>query len=585
MAEKTELKAGTQLQNGKYTLEKKIGSGGFGITYKGVWKIEVPTPLGATTVDYHVAVKEFFFEEYCSRDIETGRVLVNSEKGQELFDKFKEKLKKEAAILLKLEHPNIVNVSEVFEENNTAYMVMEYIDGRNLKDLIGKESQYKLDDALKIIKQVGNALHYIHSHNIIHLDVKPANILIDEAGNAKLIDFGIAKQYTDGNPETQAATVATFSKGYSPIEQYAVNRKEKYGAHTDVYALGATCYHCLTGEVPIESATRLEEELVPPSRLNPQIPIHVEWAIQKAMELKYKDRFASVAEFIEALDSQQIDWSGTTQVTREGKTILQNGLEELDTLYVVAPKATSVSTSEKKTVISKVNQKKNKGEKSEILNADSQECRQEEQKQEKRKLKPVLVWSVSIAVVAILAIWAALYLIPVHLPAASNNPVQPVVTPAQPDKEAAPVVTQPKEDQTPITPEPEPSVTQPAVENKPSQQMPVAEQPKTQEKTNTQPVAPSNTVSPSAGATTAVSTKTISIQGHTYTGGVKNGKPEGKGKIIYSGNDRVSPDDVKKNMAAPGDYLEGYWHDGLLEKGILYDRSGTKKATIIIGRY
>ena len=557
MAEKTELAAGTKLQKGKYILEKKIGSGGFGITYKGVWKIEVPTPLGSTTVDYQIAVKEFFFEEYCSRDIETGRVIVNSEKGKELFEKFKEKLKKEAAILLKLEHPNIVNVSEVFEENNTAYMIMEYVDGKNLKDLIGKENQYQLEDALKIIKQVGNALHYIHSHNIIHLDIKPANILIDEAGNAKLIDFGIAKQYSDANPETQAATVATFSKGYSPIEQYAVNRKEKYGPHTDVYALGATCYHCLTGEVPIESAARLEDELMPPSKLNPQIPIHVEWAIQKAMELKYKDRFASVADFLEALDARPAGYHETTDVMMERKTSLKNNLEELDTLYLIAPKVTSAPIPEKKTVISKITQRRNKGEKSEILDTSIQENKQEKQVREKQTIKPVHVRSASIAVVVLLAILLALRFIPFHVPVESNN-----TTPTE--------TSLPVENEVPQKPEPEVGV-EPQVPS--------------QEKIEPQPATVATPAQSKPAAPATVSMKTISIRGHSYTGGVKNGKPEGKGKITYTSNDRISPDDTKKTMAESGDYLEGYWRDGLLEQGVLYDKNGAKKATIIIGRY
>ena len=570
MAEKTALTAGTNLQNGKYILEKKIGSGGFGITYKGVWKIEVHTPLGATTVDYQIAVKEFFFEEYCSRDTETGHVIVNTEKGRELFDKFKEKLKKEAAILLKLEHPNIVNVSEVFEENNTAYMVMEYVDGKNLKDLIGKGNRYNLEDALKIIKQVGSALHYIHSHNIIHLDIKPANILIDENGNAKLIDFGIAKQYSDANPETQAVTVATFSKGYSPIEQYAVNRKEKYGPHTDVYALGATCYHCLTGEVPIESAARLEEELIPPSRLNPQIPIHVEWAIQKAMELKYKNRFASIADFIEALDVGQAVSQETNEGMKVRKTILKNNLKELDTQYLHAPKVTSAPVAEKKTIVSKVNLKKYKKEKSEILDVNCQENNSEEQSEEKQKISPVFVWSMSIVVVALLAIWLTLRFILFHSPVTSDNATQ-TITESEPQVSSQENILQQE-------PAVKPTSLLPSVTAITEQKAPEKTEPKpaiTATPNQNQPAATSN----------PVSIESISIRGHSYTGGVKNGKPDGKGKISYTCHDRISPDDSKETMAEAGDYLEGYWREGLLEQGILYDKSGIKKGTVIIGRY
>src|SRR4249919_3791336 len=134
-----ELAANTYLKNGTYRIEKKIGEGGFGITYKSTWFTKVSGSLGSIDAQLPVAIKEFFFEDFCSREGSTNSITILSTTGKEIFSRFKEKLLKEAEILSKLSHPNIVRVIEVFEENNTAYMVMDYIEGDSLKDKIKKE--------------------------------------------------------------------------------------------------------------------------------------------------------------------------------------------------------------------------------------------------------------------------------------------------------------------------------------------------------------------------------------------------------------------------------------------------------------
>jgi serine/threonine protein kinase len=558
-----ELKSGSQLQNGKYILERKIGEGGFSITYKGIWKIEVPNPLGKTIVDYQVAIKEFFFSEYCSRNEKTGEIIVNSEKGQEVFLRFKEKLKQEARILLEVEHPNIVNVSEVFEENNTAYMVMEFIDGENLKDIICKNEFLNLNDVLFHIKQIGNALQYIHERNIIHLDVKPANILIDKTGNARLIDFGIAKQYTDTNPQTQAATVTAFSKGYSPIEQYAANRKEKYGAYTDIYSLGATLYHCVTREVPIEAASRLSEELIPPSRYNPALPMHIERAILKAMELKHKDRFATVMDFLEALEQENI--SDTISINQSVKDKIQNSdFVEYDTKFIhesIENKTPSSSNFDKKTLVaeeetvihsnskSRGKTKKSPKTKTPVSETDNQNSENGDTKTTSKfkikNAKLAVIATVAMAIAVIVA--TCIYFIPAF---GKNESKKTEQTPTieyktETEKAIAPIETEPEKE---------------VLQTIDTIKLPEKKSPKPQK-------------------------MTLYIKGNKYEGYVKDGKPNGIGTIYYSREGKVFINNARTILSKPGDYLEGRWNKGELEFGTLYDKNGNKKETFIIGSF
>ena len=197
------LPDGYLLQKGKYKLTQVIGQGGFGITYKGVWFTEVKGSLGAMRTEVPVCIKEYFFKDYCVRDPQSYIVKVHSDTGKLLFHKFKEKLIKEAKILSEVHHPYIVNVLEVFEENNTAYIAMEYISGNSLKDKLAKEGMLPEAEVLRYVHQIGEALQFVHQKNILHLDIKPSNILIDKDNNARLIDFGVSKRYDVGEQETK----------------------------------------------------------------------------------------------------------------------------------------------------------------------------------------------------------------------------------------------------------------------------------------------------------------------------------------------------------------------------------------------
>ena len=301
------LPEGYLLQAKKYRLTKAIGQGGFGITYLGVWNTEVKGGLGTMKTKVPVCIKEYFFKDYCYRDKNTQAVKVHSETGEKLFGKFKEKLIEEANILSAVHHPNIVNVLEVFEENNTAYIVMEYIKGNSLKYLLDNEGVLPEYKVIKYTHQVGNALTFVHEKNIVHLDIKPGNILIDQDDNARLIDFGVSKRY-DIEEKITSTTTLTLSKGFAAIEQYDEDGMTNFSPAPDIYALGATMYNLLTSVIPIESILRATKKLHPPSAYNSNISSKTEKAILKAMEVMPENRYRTVNALLAAIDAPIYDF-------------------------------------------------------------------------------------------------------------------------------------------------------------------------------------------------------------------------------------------------------------------------------------
>jgi len=295
------LPVGHSLQNAKYHLTKVIGQGGFGITYLGVWHTEVKGILGTVKTEVPVCIKEYFFKDYCYRDKDTSLVLVHSETGRQLFDKFKEKLIKEAKILSDVHHPFIVNVLEVFEENNTAYITMEHISGCSLKYMLDVEGVLPEKKVLRYISQIGQALEFVHLKNVLHLDIKPSNILIDKKNNARLIDFGVSKRYDIEEQET-STTMLTLSKGFAPIEQYDNEGTQNFSPCPDIYSLGATMYNLLTGVIPTESILRVAKPLIKPSEHNIEVTSQTESVILKAMQVNPKHRYQSIKAMINELD-------------------------------------------------------------------------------------------------------------------------------------------------------------------------------------------------------------------------------------------------------------------------------------------
>ena len=283
-----DLKIGYILSAGRYRIEKVLGTGGFGITY-----LAEQVSLGRK-----VAIKEFFMKEHCNRDTDTSYVSVPSIGSRELVDRFRQKFLKEARSLAALNHKHIVRIIDVFEENGTAYYVMEHVGGGSLGDKV-KSGAIPESDAVRYIRQVASALDFVHSKHIMHLDVKPANILLNDDDEAVLIDFGLAKQYDDAGTQTSTTPVG-ISHGYAPMEQYKRGGVGTFSPATDIYSLGATLYKLVTGLTPPEANDVADEGL-------PALPQHlsanVRAAIEAAMQFRRKDRPQSIGEFLEIVES------------------------------------------------------------------------------------------------------------------------------------------------------------------------------------------------------------------------------------------------------------------------------------------
>jgi serine/threonine protein kinase len=288
------LQPNATLQGGKYIIKKVLGQGGFGITYLAEHNL-----LGTK-----VAIKEFFMKDFCNREEMTSHVSVVTEGGRVQVSRFREKFLKEARNIARLHHPNIVRISDVFEENGTAYYVMDYCEGGSLADLV-KNYPTGMGEAraLKYIRQVASALQYIHEKNMNHLDVKPANILLDSYDNAILIDFGLSKQYDLSGGQTSTTPVG-ISHGYAPIEQYRENGIREFSPETDIYALGATFYKLVTGLTPPSANDILNDGLPPfPSTLSQKICKSIELAMQP----RKKDRPQSLLAFLKLLGVEILD--------------------------------------------------------------------------------------------------------------------------------------------------------------------------------------------------------------------------------------------------------------------------------------
>lgn len=284
------LNPGTLLQGGKYRIERVLGQGGFGITYLGY----------SVDLNCYVAIKEFFLKELCGRDECSHRIITHVDTAT--IGRFKAKFLKEARMLMSLSHRNIVRVFDCFEENDTAYYVMEYIEGNSLNDIIRMSGKLDEPTALSYIRKVAAALHYIHSMNINHLDVKPGNILLRKRDNEiVLIDFGTAKHYDTVTGGATTMTNAGYSQGYAAIEQYRQGGVSTFTPETDIYSLGATLYKMLTGQTPPEPSLLIENGL--PS-LPSWISAGTRSAITAAMQISKASRPHSVPEFMEILEGK-----------------------------------------------------------------------------------------------------------------------------------------------------------------------------------------------------------------------------------------------------------------------------------------
>lgn len=281
-----QLKEGSTLQGGKYRIIRVLGQGGFGITYL----------AENTFFEKKVAIKEFFPKEYCGRDA-TSHITLGTQNNEETVTKLRERFIKEARNIAKLDYPGIVKIHDIFEENNTAYYVMDYIEGESLNDMVKRYGPLPEGNAIEYIRKVGQALEYIHSRKMTHFDVKPANIVVRKSDNLPiLIDFGLSKQY-DSQGDATSTMMQALSHGYAPMEMYSHQGIMSFSPQTDVYSLAATLLYLLTAQLPPQASIVIEEGLSIPALLDDATAN----AILTGMDPSRKKRFATVKDFLGAL--------------------------------------------------------------------------------------------------------------------------------------------------------------------------------------------------------------------------------------------------------------------------------------------
>ena len=266
-----QLKEGTLLQAGKYRIEKVLGQGGFGITYLATQEL----------LNREVAIKEFFYKDYCERDGVTSDVTINTQSNRDFVNRFLTKFIKEARTISQLDHTNIIHIFDIFKENQTAYYVMEYIEGESLAEMVNRRGSIPEEEALGYIRPVADALAYVHQRHINHLDIKPGNIMVQQKDRrVVLIDFGLSKQYDDTGSQTSSTPVG-ISNGYAPIEQYKPGGVSSFSPQTDIYSLGATLYKLLTGQTPPSASDILNDGLPAlPAIISPSVHKEIDWAMQ-----------------------------------------------------------------------------------------------------------------------------------------------------------------------------------------------------------------------------------------------------------------------------------------------------------------
>ena len=293
-----QLPKNTLLQGGKYKIEKVLGQGGFGITYLAIQEL----------LDRKVCIKEFFFKEYCERNEATSHVSLGTQSNHEIVERFMNKFLKEARTISQLDHRNIIKIHDIFKENNTAYYVMDYVEGESLNDMVNRRGALPEKEAVAYIERVGDALKYIHQHNINHLDIKPSNIMIRQGDyRVVVIDFGLSKQYDVQGGQTSTTPVG-ISHGYAPMEQYKQGGVSTFSPQTDIYALGATLYKLVTGNTPPQAMDILDEGL--PS-LPSSISLSAAETIKKAMQPRKVDRPENMEEFLRLLTVANSEQSNT----------------------------------------------------------------------------------------------------------------------------------------------------------------------------------------------------------------------------------------------------------------------------------
>lgn len=306
----TQLQPGTVIHgtHNDYRIERVLGQGSFGITY--VANVRLKGRLGAIESAAMVAIKEFFLRDVSCRN----GLRVFSVSDSTLCSDYRRDFLREAQNLSRLDNDHIVKVLETIEENDTVYYVMEYLSGGNLDQHILSHGKLSCREALDIAIQIGEALKCMHAQHMLHLDLKPLNVMRGEDGHIVLIDFGLSKCFgADGQPES-STRIGQGTTGYAPIEQHSFNKADGFMPTLDIYALGATLFKMLTGSVPPEASVVLNEGLPVDELSSAGVPPAVIALVERAMQPLRRMRHQTVGEFVD--EAQRLLASAPSSVGR-----------------------------------------------------------------------------------------------------------------------------------------------------------------------------------------------------------------------------------------------------------------------------
>ncbi len=272
------LETGTVVQE-RYRIVKLLGQGGMGSVYR-AWDLRLKVP---------VALKELLPQPGLDTETLAG-----------LRDQFEQ----EAGVLARLNHPNLVRVFDFFDEGGKSYLVMDFVEGRSLADLVVQEGAQSETRVLGWARQLLEALDYCHTHGVVHRDIKPQNIILKPDGGVMLVDFGLVKLWDPNDPQTRTVMRGMGTPEYAPPEQYGAT-KDHTGPPSDIYSLGATLYHLLTGQSPPSATERMAmpEQFVPIRQLVPSVSNQAEYLVMKALALSVSERWQSAREMLAVLVS------------------------------------------------------------------------------------------------------------------------------------------------------------------------------------------------------------------------------------------------------------------------------------------
>ena len=282
------LPPGTIL-NGRYLIGKVLGVGGFGATYLAF----------DMKLEEKCACKEYLPSGLAGRSQDRYTVSVIRTGGEKAYLSGLEKFLNEARILARLKQvPNIVSVRDYFKENGTAYFVMNYVDGQSLKSYLkSRGGRIGFAEAARILTPVMRSLAQVHAMNLLHRDISPDNISLTKKGEPVLLDFGAARSSAGGGESVSVI----LKHGYAPAEQYSTHGNQ--GPWTDIYAMGATFYHCITGVIPQDAVERMQgDRMIAPERMGAALPPACSAAIMKALAVRAEDRYANMTAFAEDLE-------------------------------------------------------------------------------------------------------------------------------------------------------------------------------------------------------------------------------------------------------------------------------------------